>query len=405
MKNFKIIILLLFFINTAFSQEVYIKHKISKGETLTSIANKYDVKIKEIYELNPKVKGVLKLNSILKIPKSTLDTLEKETTQNLLTADVVTHKVFAKETLYSISKVYGVTIESIYLANPIIEKKGLGIGMKLFIPLADTKRIKPQVAIFTEANVEESQGKSLEIKRIEVNNDNYIEHEVLQKQTKYGISKQYGITVQELEIQNPEIINGLPLGYKLRIKKSNEGLAIAPEEKPIIANSTGVVEDIVAVSNAGSVINESNPETPIDSNITTSEEKPTEYNSKVDYLVANAFENIGVRYRMGGTSKAGFDCSGLIINAFNTIDVKLPRTSREQSNYGDRIDRVEAKKGDLIFFSTNGSGHVNHVGMIVEVAEDDIKFIHASVHSGVVISSINESYYAKRFIQVNRVLQ
>jgi cell wall-associated NlpC family hydrolase len=88
---------------------------------------------------------------------------------------------------------------------------------------------------------------------------------------------------------------------------------------------------------------------------------------------------------------------------FGAFDIDLPRTSLEQSQYGTKINNDDAQKGDLIFFKTNGRGQVNHVGMVVEVNDGDIKFIHAS-NSGVIISSIKEKYYSKRVTQINRVL-
>jgi cell wall-associated NlpC family hydrolase len=82
----------------------------------------------------------------------------------------------------------------------------------------------------------------------------------------------------------------------------------------------------------------------------------------------------------------------------------LPRTSIEQSQYGVKIDTEDAQKGDLIFFKTNGRRQINHVGMVVEAVDGDIKFIHASVSGGVIISSVKEKYYKKKVTQVNRVL-
>jgi cell wall-associated NlpC family hydrolase len=84
--------------------------------------------------------------------------------------------------------------------------------------------------------------------------------------------------------------------------------------------------------------------------------------------------------------------------------MSLPRTSGEQSNVGITIDKSQAQKGDLIFFTTNGRGNINHVGMITEILDDEIKFIHSSIQAGVIISSTKEAYYAKRFVKVNRVL-
>ena len=82
----------------------------------------------------------------------------------------------------------------------------------------------------------------------------------------------------------------------------------------------------------------------------------------------------------------------------------LPRSSWEMANIGIKIDRSQAQKGDLIFFKTVRSG-ISHVGLITEVSDNDIKFIHSSTNSGVIVSSVNEAYYARRFVQINRVLQ
>ena len=92
-------------------------------------------------------------------------------------------------------------------------------------------------------------------------------------------------------------------------------------------------------------------------------------------------------------------------STFGAFDIKLPRSSIEQSSIGEKIDDVNAQKGDLIFFKTSGRSRINHVGMVVEVTEDEIKFIHSSTHSGVIISSTKEPYYQRNFAQVNRVIR
>ena len=121
-------------------------------------------------------------------------------------------------------------------------------------------------------------------------------------------------------------------------------------------------------------------------------------------LINNAMQFVGVRYRSGGTSLAGMDCSGFVTAAFNIFDLKLPRSSIDMSRVGDKIDPSDAKKGDLIFFKTHG-GAINHVGMVIDVVNDEIKFLHSSLSKGVMISSTNESYYKRAFVQVNKVLK
>lgn len=125
----------------------------------------------------------------------------------------------------------------------------------------------------------------------------------------------------------------------------------------------------------------------------------------VKQLINSASENLGVTYRGGGTTKSGFDCSGLMYTTFKNFDITLPRSSHEMAQVGTQIDLEKAKKGDLIFFKTNGRSRINHVGMVVEINDDEIKFIHSSTQSGVIISSTKEPYYKRTFSQVNRILE
>lgn len=123
----------------------------------------------------------------------------------------------------------------------------------------------------------------------------------------------------------------------------------------------------------------------------------------VEQLINAASENLGARYRSGGSNPGGFDCSGLMFFTFSKFDIELPRSSNEMSNLGSVLNSNEIRKGDLIFFKTNGRKIINHVGMVVEVLEDEIKFIHSATSKGVIISSTKEPYYKRTFAQVNRV--
>jgi lipoprotein Spr len=126
----------------------------------------------------------------------------------------------------------------------------------------------------------------------------------------------------------------------------------------------------------------------------------------LDQIIHSALENIGVRYKTAGTTKSGYDCSGLIYTLFDLYDIKLPRTSLEQSKTGIVIgpNTENAKKGDLIFFKTNKKSQINHVGIVIDVSDYEIKFIHSSTSNGVIISSTKEPYYQNTFAQLNRIL-
>lgn len=117
-----------------------------------------------------------------------------------------------------------------------------------------------------------------------------------------------------------------------------------------------------------------------------------------------AAENLGAPYRGGGTTPAGFDCSGFVNYTMSQFDVVLPRSSAEMAQTGKRILKSEAKSGDLIFFRTSGRG-VSHVGIVTENTDGIIKFIHSSTSNGVIYSSTAESYYSRTFVGINRILE
>ena len=112
----------------------------------------------------------------------------------------------------------------------------------------------------------------------------------------------------------------------------------------------------------------------------------------------------GVRYRGGGTTRSGMDCSGLVNTTFKAHDISLPRSSNDMSKVGKKIKISQVKKGDLIFFKTSNRNVINHVGLVTDVKDDEIIFIHSSVQRGVIVSSTKEAYYQRTFAQVNRVL-
>lgn len=124
-------------------------------------------------------------------------------------------------------------------------------------------------------------------------------------------------------------------------------------------------------------------------------------------IVNNAMQFEGVRYRGGGTTNAGMDCSGMVYATFQIFDVTLPRSSADMAaNAGKEIKLEDVKKGDLLFFDNNPyKKRINHVGLVTEVTEEgEIKFIHSTLSSGVIVSSMSEAYYTKTYVQANRVI-
>jgi len=107
-------------------------------------------------------------------------------------------------------------------------------------------------------------------------------------------------------------------------------------------------------------------------------------------------------YQYGGKTEDGMDCSaftGLVYK--NSLAIDLPRSSREQYNAGDSIDKDELKFGDLVFFNTRRRSKPGHVGIFI----GENQFVHASRKLGVTVSSLDEVYYKKRYMGARRIDQ
>ncbi|QIG88360.1 C40 family peptidase [Chryseobacterium sp. POL2] len=122
-------------------------------------------------------------------------------------------------------------------------------------------------------------------------------------------------------------------------------------------------------------------------------------------VVKDAQQYLGVPYKYGGNTKTGLDCSGLVTKVFDENSYKLPRRSSDQAEVGSSIRVEEVMPGDLLFFATAGGRNISHVGIVNNIEKNgEIKFIHASTSKGVIISSLNESYWNKAFLFARSIL-
>ena len=269
------LVFILFF-NKIIAQDSIIEHKIQKGETAYFIAQKYKVSIDEIYKLNPESQNGIKDNQVLKIPvHHSENTISKQQT----------HIVAPKETLFGLSKQYHVSVEAIQNANQETLANGLQIGQELIIPQNPDHFSKQENVVSSKAthlvvakeslfsiarqynvSVQDLEnlnkdilinglqiGQTISIPnkrktldgRVRVINQETVFHVVEPKETKFSIAKKYGISIDQLESQNPEIVNGLIVGNKLAInttaiKPANESeeLMLALAEKQVVVEKT-----------------------------------------------------------------------------------------------------------------------------------------------------------------------
>lgn len=183
-------------------------HTVAQGDNLYSISKKYDISVEELEKNNPEAVNGLKIDQKIIIRKG----ISKKEFKSIAKSEKSKiHEVQAKETLYSISKKYNIEVSDLENANPFLKTVGLQPGQVLML----TKYEEPP--------------------KIKVGSKVYTTHEVLAKETKYGIATKYGITVEELEKQNPEVVENLPVGYKLKIARDfNKEVATKENVKEVI---------------------------------------------------------------------------------------------------------------------------------------------------------------------------
>ncbi len=282
-----------------------------------------------------------------------------------------THIVKKNDTLYSLAKKYHVSVQEFKASNNIVNSK-LKPGDKLVVP--------PRASSSAESHATARKYKGSAYK-------------VRKGDTLYGIARKAGLSVDELKRINGLHGNALKPGKTLTFRASSpvEEVVKKPVQRYSVRNVELFTNDEYARTLAE--LTDSDPEKTVD--LGKDLELTTDASKR---LKKSAFGFLGTRYRFGGNSRNGLDCSSFVQHVFNELDIKLPRTAREQFRTGEPVTSYDLQKGDLVFFRTYAS-FPSHVGIYL----GDNKMIHASSRDRkVVISSMNTPYYRSRFIGAKR---
>ena len=258
----------------------------------------------------------------------------------------------------------------------------------------------------------------------------YTVYTVQPGQTLYGIARQYGLKPAELLTLNRLDSPDLLPGQQLRLPTGGGASSIPPTvSPPVPLPQTAVPQTAVLQPPKLSVLSVGVPlpstpvastpgagaappgiplgasilpaaEVAVPADLLPTPPQSADWRSLTDWR-SLALSFVGVPYRYGGSSRSGTDCSGLVIQVFGPLGLKLPRQSAMQAQVGQPVTYAALTAGDLVFFDTAGGGSVTHVGIYL----GDGAFINANSYNGeVAINQLSEKYFAQRYLGARRIL-
>lgn len=322
-------------------------YQVQKGDTLTKIATKYSTSIEQLKTLNNLTSDVIYINQKLKVadnggsptlnipiskPKPSNQTEQQVATTN-------TYTVVKGDTLGKIANAHNISLSHLMEWNKL-DDHIIYPGQKLIVSRSSNA---DKVAV-TEPKQETPPSSPV---------SNTTDYTVQKGDTLSHISVKTGLSVADLKKLNQLTSDLIYVGQKLKVKETT---APSPE-RPAVPSK----EEASSIEN-------------------------------VDSLITQAKAVMGVPYVWGGSTASGFDCSGFIYYAFESIGLKMGRLSTE--GYYSRSYYVDKPAvGDLVFFENTYKKGISHMGIYIGNNE----FIHASSSKGVTISNLNEIYYKQRF--------
>lgn len=345
-----------------------IEYTVKKGDSLTGIAKKFKVSVKDLQKRNKVSAKHLKPGTVIVIPgaktaaknneksalqdkesaradKSQHDGGKEESETSALraqTTDNLYHTVKKGDTLASIAKKYSISTDDLKELNNLKSAK-LKRGRKLLV-----KHMGPKTYIVKKGD------------------------------TLWKIAKKFDMEADDIVQLNEMESPSLSVGQKLYLEE-NVDPATADSLGEAVGKNINIEEDIKKVSQTEEFT-----------------EKPMP-----DKLVTFAKKLVNIPYKFGGNSILGIDCSAYVKKVYGFLGIELPRTAREQfKTGGETVDKDELSIGDLVFFRTYAS-FPSHVGIYL----GNNLFIHASSRGKkVTINSLETPYYLKRFIGGKRLL-
>lgn len=337
----------------------YIFYVVKRGDTLYRIAKNYNVSIKELKKVNNLSCNIIYIGQVLKIPLNLKNSSFRLSSLKNIKVQIIYYTVKKGDTLYSISKKYGVSIKELKRLNNLRSSK-IKIGQKI------------KIKVYKNQSEEKK----------------FILYRVKEGETLYVISLKYNIPIESLKKINNIKDNVIFVGQKIKIPLNTF------EEKPFILKNPILYF-------------QEKPKKFLSQKFSINFLSKSVLDKKDENLLKKKFLELSrqykyYRYRLGGNGNGYLDCSMFVKLVYKKLGIELPRTSREQFRVGIKVEKDELIPGDLLFFSRyRNKRRISHVGIYI----GDNKFIHfSSSRKGLAMDSLNETYFRSRFVGAKRIL-
>ena len=375
-------------------------HKVKEGENDWKIASKHGITVKQLHASNSGVNwNKLKPGQSLNIPGSKTaakpaaktapkptKTASKAPTKKSPAVNVsnsktstTTYKVSDSDNDWKIAAKFGMTPAAVRAMNPGVNWSKLRPGTVVKVKAPAKK------AAMTTATIK--------TKRVAINKDDVI----VRSAGKITSTKMR--TVQRGTMAS--IVDRVNDWYKLKFDYGFTGWVRGDMLKAVSAGDAVKIKPTIVAGNKPTTKPSISKPAPVRKPNTVSPIVASMPAGVATSLIKTACTLLGTRYRWGGTSRGGVDCSGFTTVVFRSHGISLPRTANEQSRVGMAVERGSWKTGDLIFFRTGRSSRINHVGIYV----GNGTFMHASSGGGrVMYSNLKEGYYSQKYASARRIL-
>ncbi len=366
LKGLYAILSFIILVSFASTSSAHISYSVRKGDTLQRISKKYSISVSEIKESNGLKSSELSIGTKLSLPNSEKKHRNKEAAHsskkypakhlvsNKPSTEIkeTVHIVKKGDTLISVAKKYGITVNELRNANNL--KKG---------------RLKV--------------GQHISIKRRSHTPNTYVARK---GDTVRKVAKRFRLSGDDLKEINGLKGNALKAGQKIYLAKINTEVKEEttkaygiPAEKATPAVTSARLEEVKELSTSEDVLADL---------------------SIQERLVLFAKKMLHLPYRFGGNGSFGLDCSAYVQKVYSFIGQNIPRSAREQFNIGESVDKDDLATGDLVFFRTYAS-FPSHVGIYL----GNNLFIHASsLSKKITIDSLETPYYFRHFIGAKRII-